>query len=142
MARLAPLLLILAASLAQAAPEIHVTTLYDYLEEQRSILNKTVHNLGGSTAFVRVELAEMFPEADGELREVALEGQDMAHRALIATPSRLIIPANGRQRVRLLWRGGREVERYFRVRLVPVLPEEGDETAVLDLDSHRKKRGR
>jgi len=38
---------------------------------------------------------------------------------------------------------GGEAEAYQEIaRRLGLLPEEGEETAVLDLDSHRKKRGR
>ncbi|MDF7340165.1 hypothetical protein NFG14_18585, partial [Proteus mirabilis] len=39
---------------------------------------------------------------------------------------RLIIPPSGFQTVRILWSGARDKERYFRIRLTPVLPEEND----------------
>ena len=48
----------------------------------------------------------------------------------MASPARLIVPANGMQGSRLLFMGEREKERYFRVRYVPVVPEKEDEFAV------------
>ena len=41
----------------------------------------------------------------------------------MASPARLIVPAKGMQGTRLLHMGGRDTERYFRVRFVPVVPE-------------------
>lgn len=49
---------------------------------------------------------------------------------LMASPARLIVPANGMQGTRLLLMGNRDTERYFRVRFVPVVPEKEDEFAV------------
>ena len=48
----------------------------------------------------------------------------------MASPARLIVPANGMQGTRLLYMGERDRERYFRVRFVPVVPEKEDEFAV------------
>ena len=51
-------------------------------------------------------------------------------RRLMASPARLIVPANGMQGTRLLMMGERDRERYFRVRFIPVVPEKEDEFAV------------
>jgi hypothetical protein len=48
----------------------------------------------------------------------------------MASPARLIVPANGMQGTRLLHMGARDTERYFRVRFIPVVPEKEDEFAV------------
>lgn len=111
----------------QAAPEINIGTLYDYLSGPDSTQLKRIRNTSEVTAFVTVKVAEIFYDSRDEAREESLEGVDSAQRALIVTPSRLIIPAQGMQSVRLLFRGDRDRERYFRVRFLPVLPEgEGD----------------
>ena len=93
---------------------------------------KRVFNGGDSTAFVKVNILEIIYEADGTSREVPVKTQaDASGRdGLMASPARLIVPANGMQGTRLLLMGNRDKERYFRVRFVPVVPEKEDEFAV------------
>lgn len=116
----------LSASTLQAAPELNVGTLYDYLEGGKSTLLKRVRNGGDTTAFVKVSVAELVYDSQGVAREVELDSLALAERGLVASPARLIVPANGMQAVRLLYRGERDRERYFRVRFIPVLPESND----------------
>lgn len=125
MNRFQPLLLLLTllAGSAQAAVQLNIGGLYDYLPDQRSSLLKRVRNGGDTTAFVRVSVAEVVYDAQGKAHEVSLEGIPAAERPLVASPARLIVPANGMQAVRLLFRGERAKERYFRLRFIPVLPE-------------------
>jgi hypothetical protein len=59
----------------------------------------------------------------------------------MASPARLIVPANGMQGTRLLYMGEREKERYFRVRFVPVVPEKEDEFAVSAEEREDYKKG-
>lgn len=129
MNRLVLLAVLLAAAGAThaAAPNINVGAMYEYLEPGRSTLLKRVRNSGDVTAFVKVEITEVVYDSDGTPREQALPpeqallaGSTTAH--LLASPARLIVPANGQQATRLLYRGDRGKERYYRVRFVPVLP--------------------
>ena len=115
-----------------AGPAINVGVVYDYLDADKSTYLKRVFNGGDSTAFVKVNVLEIVYDADGKPREVALKNQtDSASRdGLMASPARLIIPANGMQGTRLLFMGQRDHERYFRVRFVPVVPEKEDQFAV------------
>lgn len=124
------LALLLAPLVAQAGPELNVGSLYDYLDEGKSTVLKRIYNAGDSTAFVKVSVAELVYGADGEPREVDLEKQPLDQRGVIASPARLIVPARGMQSVRLLYRGERDKERYFRLRFVPVLPETNDGFAI------------
>lgn len=124
------LCLALAPCLAQAGPELNVGGLYDYLEDGKSTLLKRVRNGGDATAFVKVSVVELVYEGEGPPREVPLDGQAMAERGLVVSPARLIVPARGMQAVRLLYRGERDRERYYRLRFIPVLPETGDGFAV------------
>lgn len=89
-------------------------------------------NSGDSTAFVKVNILEIVYDADGKSREIEVRNQaDMSSRdGLMASPARLIVPANGMQGTRLLLMGERDTERYFRVRFIPVVPEKEDEFAV------------
>ncbi|MFK3726111.1 molecular chaperone [Pseudomonas monteilii] len=114
----------------QAAPEINVGTLYDYLDAGSSTLLKRVRNGGDSTAFVKVSVAELVYDADGKSREIPLDDLPLAERGLVVSPARLIVPARGMQAMRVLYRGDRSRERYFRLRFIPVLPERGDGFAV------------
>ncbi|QCI11259.1 molecular chaperone [Pseudomonas putida] len=126
------LCLALAPCLAQAGPELNVGGLYDYLDDGKSTLLKRIRNGGDATAFVKVSVVELVYEGDGPPREVPLDGQAMTQRGLVVSPARLIVPARGMQAVRLLYRGQRDRERYYRLRFIPVLPETGDGFAVDD----------
>ncbi|EJM60269.1 hypothetical protein PMI29_04105 [Pseudomonas sp. GM49] len=116
----------------QAGPQINVGTVYDYLDGDKSTYLKRVFNSGDATAFVKVNILEIIYEADGTSREVPVKTRaDASGRdGLMASPARLIVPANGMQGTRLLLMGNRDRERYFRVRFVPVVPEKEDEFAV------------
>jgi P pilus assembly chaperone PapD len=116
----------------QAGPQINVGTVYDYLDSDKSTYLKRVFNSGDSTAFVKVNILEIVYDADGGHREIPLQTQtDGSSRdGLMASPARLIVPANGMQATRLLHMGARDTERYFRVRFIPVVPEKEDEFAV------------
>ncbi|HDS1736975.1 MULTISPECIES: molecular chaperone [Pseudomonas] len=124
------LALLLSPLSVSAAPELNVGALYDYLDSGKSTLLKRIRNGGDTTAFVKVSVAELIYDADGVAREVDTDGLPLEQRGLVASPARLIVPANGMQAVRLLYRGSRDQERYFRLRFVPVLPELGDGFAV------------
>ncbi|CRL99618.1 MULTISPECIES: pilus assembly protein [Pseudomonas] len=117
---------------AQAGPQINVGVVYDYLDGAKSTYMKRVFNGGTSTAFVKVNILEMIYAADGSYREVPVQTQAGAtvRDGLMASPARLIVPANGTQGTRLLFMGNRDKERMFRVRFVPVVPETEDEFAV------------
>lgn len=116
----------LLSAAAHAAPELYIGTVYDYLEGAQSSYRKRLTNSGDSTAFVRVSLAEII-YGEGEPKEIPLHhGSNGPRHGLIATPSRLIIPANGTQATRLLYLGERDRERYYRVRFVPVVPDKDD----------------
>ena len=60
----------------------------------------------------------------------------------MASPARLIVPANGVQGTRLLFMGDRDKERYFRIRFVPVVPEAEDEFAISaeEREDYKKER--
>ncbi|MFJ2282377.1 molecular chaperone [Pseudomonas sp. NPDC087803] len=115
-----------------AAPQINVGTVYDYLDGDKSTYLKRVFNSGDSTAFVKVNILEIVYDADGTSREIEVKSQADARSrdGLMASPARLIVPANGMQGTRLLLMGERDRERYFRVRFIPVVPEKEDEFAV------------
>jgi len=116
----------------QAGPQINVGTVYDYLDADKSTYLKRVFNSGDSTAFVKVNVLEIVYDTDGTPKEVPVTpSTDGASRnGLMASPARLIVPAQGMQGTRLLYMGERDRERYFRVRFVPVVPEKEDEFAV------------
>ncbi|QKZ03189.1 molecular chaperone [Pseudomonas eucalypticola] len=120
------LLLGLMSLSVQAGPELNIGSLYDYLDPQRSTSLKKIYNGGDRTAFVKVMVAELVYGADGKATEVSMDGLGVDERALVASPARLIVPAKGMQQVRLLYRGTRDRERYFRLRFIPVLPEIND----------------
>lgn len=121
-----------------AAPNIHVGAMYEYAEPGKGALLKRVRNTGDATAFVRVQISEVRYAADGSHHEVPVSGTDAG---LVASPSRLIVPAQGQQATRLLVLGDRSAERYYRVRFVPVLPQSEDEFALTDAqrDAYRQE---
>jgi hypothetical protein len=121
-----------------AAPNIHVGAMYEYAEPGKGALLKRVRNTGDATAFVRVQISEVRYAADGSHHEVPVSGTDAG---LVASPSRLIVPAQGQQATRLLVQGDRSAERYYRVRFVPVLPQSEDEFALTDAqrDAYRQE---
>ncbi|MCO8311912.1 molecular chaperone [Pseudomonas mandelii] len=117
---------------AQAGPQINVGTVYDYLDAEKSTYLKRVFNSGDATAFVKINVLEIVYGADGQPQEIAVENAaDGASRnGLMASPARLIVPAQGMQGTRLLYMGERDRERYFRVRFVPVVPEKEDDFVI------------
>ena len=123
---------------AHAGPLINVGVVYDYLEGDRSSYLKRVFNGGTSTAFVKVNVLEILYNADGTTREVPVasmtdeKGITTSRDGLMASPSRLIVPVNGRQGTRLLYMGPRDKERYFRLRFIPVVPEKDDNFGISD----------
>ncbi|MDT3311956.1 molecular chaperone [Pseudomonas sp. rhizo66] len=117
---------------AQAGPQINVGTVYDYLDADKSTYLKRVFNSGDATAFVKINVLEIIYGADGVPQEVPVKNAaDGASRnGVMASPARLIVPAQGMQGTRLLYMGERDRERYFRVRFVPVVPEKEDDFVV------------
>jgi hypothetical protein len=116
---------------ASAAPNLYIGTVYDYLDAAHSSHRKRVTNTGDTTAFVRVDVFEIF-YGNGAPTEIALNAPTPAgqRQGLIATPSRLIIPPKGTQASRLLFIGDRDRERYYRVRFIPIIPEKEDAFAL------------
>ncbi|NMX68545.1 molecular chaperone [Pseudomonas sp. WS 5111] len=120
---------------AQAGPAINVGDFYDYMNGDKNTYLKRVFNGGTSTAFVKVDITEMLYKPDGSYDEVPLKdqaGTGLVRDGLMASPARLIVPANAMQSTRLLFMGERDRERYFRVRYLPVAPEKDDEFGVSD----------
>jgi P pilus assembly chaperone PapD len=113
------LLMTFAAVPAHAGAEISVGAMHHYITPKRATTAKQIYNSGSATAFVRVDVVEM--DAQGKpLPTGPAEG--ILRDGLLASPSRLIIPAGGSQSVRMIAMGDRSRERYFRVRVVPVPP--------------------
>ncbi|WP_434628942.1 hypothetical protein [Chromobacterium sp. CV08] len=133
------LLLCLTAQ-APAAPAINIGAMYEYLDADAGTLLKRVRNSGDSTAFVKVAVAEIVYGRDGQANELPVDTGQLALgqvNGLLASPSRLIVPAGGMQASRLLYLGPRDRERYFRVRFSPVLPERQDAFDVGDDEARR-----
>ena len=126
MSRFFILFLLVLSGNALASPDISVGTLYDYMSAEKTTLLKQIRNIGDETAFVKITLAEIVYSADGVPKERDLPEEGI--RQLVTSPSRLIIPAGGMQATRFIYMGKRERERYFRVRFVPVKPQDEDLT--------------
>lgn len=120
----------------QAGPAINVGDFYDYMNADKNTYLKRVFNGGTSTAFVKVNITEMLYKPDGSYDEVPLKDQanGVVRDGLMASPARLIVPANAMQSTRFLFMGERDRERYFRVRYLPVAPEKDDEFGANDDD--------
>jgi hypothetical protein len=116
--------------MACAGPDVDPGTWFNYLGPQRGTLVTRLRNQGDTTAFVTIELAELTFDEKGEPHERSLAEDGGFERALLVTPPRLIVPAGGVHDVRIIYRGPRTVERYFRVRYVPVAPVAGDSFAL------------
>ena len=136
--------LYLFCGVVQAGPQIGVGVVYDYLDGDKSTYMKRVFNGGTSTAFIKVNVLEILYNEDGSYREEPVQSQPggLAKDGLMASPARLIVPANGMQGTRLLFLGNRDKERYFRVRFVPVVPEAEDEFAVSEEEREAYKKER
>jgi hypothetical protein len=118
---------------AHAGPSLQIGTFYDFMRGNQSSYLKRIHNGGTSTAFVKIEIKEIFYEKNGESREEPLKIVEGSTRnGLVASPARLIVPAKGSQGTRLLYTGDRSKERYFRVRFMPVVPEKEDKFAIAE----------
>lgn len=119
----------------QAAPNINVGPIFDYMDGAQTTYLKRIYNSGDSTAFVRVNISEIRYE-HGVRREIPLvtDGPIDQRKGLVASPARLIIPVNGMQATRLFYMGERDRERYYRVRYVPVVPEKEDQFAVSETE--------
>ena len=135
---------LMVCGVAQAGPQIGVGVVYDYLDGDKSTYMKRVFNGGTSTAFVKVNILEIIYNEDGTYQEMPLQDQAgaAAKDGLMASPARLIVPANAMQGTRLLFMGNRDKERYFRVRFVPVVPEAEDEFAISaeEREEYKKER--
>ncbi|WP_322616321.1 molecular chaperone [Pseudomonas sp. BIC9C] len=120
---------------AHAGPSLQIGTFYDFMGGNQSSYLKRIHNGGTSTAFVKIEIKEIFYEKNADSREEPLKIVEGSTRdGLVASPARLIVPAKGTQGTRLLYTGDRSKERYFRVRFLPVVPEKEDKFAVSDTE--------
>lgn len=130
--------LLMFSGTALASAEISIGTLYDYMTGQQGTYLKRIRNQGDATAFVKVAIHEITYDGAGQPHESPelTEG----NRALIASPSRMIIPAKGMQATRLLHMGARDKERYFRVRFIPVLPKKEDGFNMNEQDMHVRPR--
>jgi hypothetical protein len=115
-----------------AAPKINVGSMFDYIDSDKGTLLKRIRNAGDATAFVRVEISEIVYGEDGKPSEQAVENSRLGadKDGLVASPARMIIPANSQQSTRLVYSGGRSRERYYRVRYVPAVPETSDDFAL------------
>lgn len=109
-----------------AAPAIHVGAMYDFIEPERNTLIKQIRNSGSSTGYVRINVAEIEFDHDGNAQEKVIDREQLLSgkgSGLVASPDRMIVPASGMQINRMLTVGSREAERYYRVRYVPVVPD-------------------
>ena len=111
----AGLLAMCSLSVSAGTPSINIGPMFEYMGGKQSSILKRIRNKGDATAFVRVEVSEVVFKEDGKQEEVPLDSALLTQRdgqGLIASPSRLIVPAEGAQSVRLLYRGKRDADCY------------------------------
>lgn len=118
--------LILSPCITFAAPIIGIGSMYDVLKPESQSLMKRIYNSGESTAFIRIEILEIYPNEKKEVPLTESNENRLERNRLVVTPLRLIVSPSGFQNIRMMWVGERDEERYFRVRFTPVVPESKD----------------
>lgn len=121
------------ATTATAGPAINVGALNEYIQAGKSTLAKRIYNTGDVAAFVRVNVSEILYDSHGSATERTLNTDEIISgkgTGIVSSPPRLIIPVNGLQTNRLVFTGSRDTERYYRVRYIPVVPENNQEFAI------------
>lgn len=127
------LLMVMAATISTsvaATPAINIGAMHSFIEPERSTLLKQIRNNGSSTAYVRITATEIEFSEEGNSQEKEIDREGLLRGegyGLVVSPARMIIPAEGMQANRMLVVGGRDVERYYRVRFVPVLPDSAND---------------
>ena len=58
---------------AHAGPSLQIGSFYDFMKSNQSSYLKRIHNGGTSTAFVKIEIKEIFYEKNGKSREEPLK---------------------------------------------------------------------
>ncbi|MGF1834973.1 hypothetical protein [Photobacterium sanguinicancri] len=129
MKKLAPSLLALAIS-HQASATVQPVHLVEYVNPQQDFIVTEVFNGHDKTAFVRVEAEEVidFTAENIERRKInEVEGDSIA-----IVPSKFITPADSSSSVKVYFTEGREKDRLYRVKYVPVRGKERAEFAGAD----------
>lgn len=119
----------LLSTAVSATPVLGIGSMYDVITLDAQSMTKRIYNTGTSTAFSRVDVLEIDPtnmKGNAETPQKEIIADNINKNRLIVTPSRLIIPPGGFQSVRIIWPGDRKVEKYFRVRFTPVVPQAND----------------
>lgn len=127
---------------AISAPSINVGQLYEFIEPQQTTLLKRIRNSGDQTAYVRIAVSEIIYSGKAKPVEKPLDMAALSHgngEGLVASPTRMMIPASGVQANRLLYIGSREKERYYRVRFTPVVPTSGKEFGLSESERSKYK---
>lgn len=122
-------------AVVHATPAISIGDMHEFIEADARTVLKRISNSGTSTAFVRIEMKEIVYEngkpIERDIAPIAMT-EEAKHASLIASPARLIIPADSAQTTRLLALGPRDTERYYRVRFIPVMPQQSDDFALTE----------
>lgn len=116
-----------ACGVAHAIPKITIGPMYEFIDGDKSTLQKRIRNQGEDTAYVRVEVREITYLMGNKKQERPINTQEAARGnvdGLIFTPARMIIPAKSMQSGRMVVSGDRTKERYYRVRFIPVMPKD------------------
>ncbi|MEZ8096361.1 hypothetical protein ACED51_19850 [Photobacterium swingsii] len=121
MKKLAPTLLALAIS-HQASATVQPVNLVEYITPQQDFMVTEVFNGDDKTAFVRVEAEEVidFKNENIDRRKInEVEGDNIA-----IVPSKFITPADSSSSVKVYFTEGREKDRLYRLKYVPVRGKE------------------
>lgn len=120
------LIMLIITKSVDAAPSIFVGNVYDFLSSDKISFSKSITNNGDSTAFVKIAVKEVVFGKDGNIIEGEEINVNEIDERLVVSPNRLIVPAKGSRSSRVMFTGKRDIERYFRVTYVPVLPTQED----------------
>ncbi|MDT8869194.1 hypothetical protein [Vibrio fluvialis] len=129
---------------AVATPAINIGAMHSFIEADRSTLLKQIRNNGSSTAFVQITAMEIKYTEDGTAKEVEIDREALLRgegTGLIVSPARMIVPVSGGHVNRMLTIGERDVERYYRVRFIPVVPDSAMSFGLTDdeADTYRQE---
>lgn len=129
MKKIAPSLLALAISY-QASATVQPVNLVEYISPEQDFIVTEVFNGEDKTAFVRVEAEEVndFKDKNIDRRKInEVEGDNIA-----IVPSKFITPADSSSSVKVYFTKGREQDRLYRLKYVPVRGKERAEFAGSD----------
>ncbi|MGF1691820.1 hypothetical protein [Photobacterium kagoshimensis] len=126
MKKLAPTLFAFAVSF-QATATVQPVNLVEYITPQQDFMVTEIFNGGDKTAFVRVESEEVIDFKGENVNRRKINEVDGDTIAVV--PSKFITPADSSSSVKVYFTDGREQDRLYRLKYVPVRGKERSEFA-------------